>query len=240
MLSAADEPTFSTVTISGYWYRLIPSRFPTVDLYKRVAPGSVWPLAHDIESLTNPRMRLKEKATKGGEFKSELSTKFQNWNLAPFAYRNPSGTQFLNEHYGVLELSNDIQTALAVSIRKREAFLTATKMKPVDLEMRVLKHEVKGQFYDLSNNTINAPQSERWRIGEQLLKARGLGVRFQCPQRPAGQMVAVFKSDALGPSIQTEHYLFRWMVHVFYNSTTSKTKATALQLVRKLYFCLDH
>ena len=210
MLNVADEIPYPTISLSGYWYRLIPSRFPTVDLYRRVSQREQWPLATTIETMTNPRIRLKEKITKGLSGNAELSPKLQNWNHAPYSYRNPEGSRFLSDQHGVLELADTIQTALAVSIRKREAFLAATKMPPLDLEMRVLRHEVKGLFRDIRSLPLDIPQGERWKLGERLLEAGAAGVRFQCPQRPNGICIAVFNGEVLCPSIQTQHYKFRW------------------------------
>jgi hypothetical protein len=206
----AEVNHFPTVSLSGFWFRLIPSRFPTIDIYRRVAPGHLWPLASAIETATNPRVRLKEKLTKGCDQPNAVPPKLQNWNHAPFAYRNPAGSHFLSGDFGVLELSDTVQTALASSIRKREAFLADCRMPPVDLEMRVLKHEVRGSFTDLTSLAPDTPQQARWSLGKALVDKGCCGVRFRNPDRPAGYTIAVFDGDLLGPSIQTQHYKFRW------------------------------
>ena len=38
-------------------HRLIPSCFPPVDLYERVENAEAYDLLHEVESLTNPRLR---------------------------------------------------------------------------------------------------------------------------------------------------------------------------------------
>ncbi len=220
MHSVEAEDRYPTVSLSGYWYRLIPSRFPTIDIYRRVAPRSLWPLASVVETATNPRVRLKEKLTKGCDTPDTIPPKLQNWNHAPFAYRNPAGSRFLGPDYGVLELADTIQTALAVSVRKREAFLGDAAMPPLDIEMRVLKHEVKGPFIDVTTLPIDAPEDERWRLGARLLEQGARGARFRWPDRPAGYGIAVFDGDLLGPAIQTQHYKFRWdgeRIHEIYS-----------------------
>jgi hypothetical protein len=210
MPSVADEDRFPTVGLSGYRYRLIPSRFPTIDIYRRIAPRPQWPLAQRVETITNPRLRLKEKLTHGVEGLAETSPKLQNWNHAPYAYRNPSGSRFLGPSYGVLELSDSVQTALAASIRRREAFLEACGSPSIDLEMRVLKHEVKGHFTDLTSLADDVSECDRWRLGERLLQQGTAGVQFRSPVRGAGVELAIFDNDALGPSIQTQHFKFHW------------------------------
>jgi hypothetical protein len=209
MLNVADEKKrFPVATISGYWYRLIPSRFPTIDIYRRVAPPERWPLAAAVETLTNPRVRLRDKFS--GSAPPGKGSKFQNWNHAPYAYPNPSGSRFLSSEFGVLELSDTVQTALAASIRRREAFLADANLPAVDLEMRVLRHEVHGIFVDLRSLPLDLPQAERWSLGTRLLEEGAQGVAFLCPERPSATAITVFNADCLGRAIQTQHFKFRW------------------------------
>ncbi len=206
----ADESDYRSNRLTGSWYRLIPSRFPTVDIYRRVAPKRLWPLAAAIETITNPRVRLKNAATKGCDTKDMLPPKLQNWNHAPFSYPNAEGSHLLGEGHGVLELADTIQTALAVAIRRREAFLGATAMPPIDLEMRVLSHRVDGSFKDLTGLSQKLSVAERRAIGHRLLDQDAAGAVFKCPERPTGKMLAVFSPDVLRAAVQTQHYKFRW------------------------------
>lgn len=220
MRSVEAEDRFPRVILSGYWYRLIPSRFPTIDIYRRVAPRELWPLAAAVEMATNPRVRLKEKLTQGCERPNAIPPKLQNWNHAPFAYRDPAGSRFLGPEDGALDLSETVQTALAVSIRRRETFLADAGMPELDLEMRVLRHEVKGTFEDLTDLPEDMPQESRWTLGKKLLDQGSGGVRFRWPHRPNGFGVSVFDGEMLGPSIQTQHYKFRWdgeQIYEIYN-----------------------
>lgn len=206
----ADEDRFPTVSLSGSWYRLIPSRFPTIDIYRRVARRESWLLASAIETMTNPRVRLREKLTGSCATPDALPPKLQNWNHAPFSYRDPHGSRFLSSDYGVLELADTVQTALAVSIRKRETFLRAAGMPAVDLEMRVLNHPIDGSFKDLSLLPYDMPREERWRLGKRLFDEGVEGLRFRAHDRPAGFAISIFNPDRLGNAIQSKHYKFRW------------------------------
>lgn len=208
MLSVADKLDFATTPPTGSWYRLIPSRFPTIDIYRRVAAPEKWPLAAEIETMTNPRVRLRDKFGRGLE--KTNPNKFQNWNHAPFAYPNPGGTWLFGSHVNALELADTVQTALAVAIRKREQFLAATDAPPLDLEMRVLKHEVNGQAFDLRNTDLDLPRDARWSIGDSLLDKGGHAALYVCPVRSTGTIASVFDQDALGSAMQTQHFKFRW------------------------------
>lgn len=200
---------YSVRSIKKTWYRLIPSRFPPVDIYERLGPPEDWGALHALEEMTNPRVRQRELLT--GLNRVDLgSPRLQNWNHAPFTYLNPEGTWLLDPFYGVLELSNCLQTALATSIRKRELFLASANEPPIDLDMRVLGHSVSGDFLDLTGLDPQLPQSARWRIGEQALQSGAAGAVFACPHRPKAECIAIFQGEALGKSVQEDHYRFIW------------------------------
>lgn len=200
---------FASIDVNANWYRLIPSRFPPVSLYERVASEIDWADIASIEELTNPRVRARKVLTGQAEV-SEASPRLQNWNHAPFTYLNPEGTWLLDPFVGALELSDSLQTALAGSLRKRELFLSRTSEPPLDLDMRVLCTRVKGIFADLRGLDPTLTQSARWRIGEGLLQSGWAGALFRSPYRDAGTCLAVFTGDVLERSLQAEHFRFVW------------------------------
>lgn len=200
---------YSVRGIDQTWHRLIPSRFPPVDIYERIASSDTWSELHAIEEMTNPRVRQRELLT--GVNRIDLgSPRLQNWNHAPFTYLNPEGSWLLDPFFGALELSDCLQTALAMCIRKRELFLSRTNEPPIDLDMRVLGHRVTGDFLDLTGLDPNLTQSARWQIGEEALGSGADGALFLSPYRTGGTCVAVFKGEALGKSVQEDHYRFIW------------------------------
>ena len=209
----------------GTWFRLIPSRFPPVDLYERLAPESHWPILHEIEDLTNPRVQERRLLT-GLSRVNEASDRLQNWNHAPFTYRNPEGSWLLDPFIGALELWDSMQTALASSIRRRELFLSRTSEPPLALDMRVLCTRVEGTFTDLTDMDPTLNQNERWRKGEDALRSGASGAIFRSPYRPGGKGLAVFQGEVLGRSLQAEHFRFVWdgnsirSIYSFHDGTT--------------------
>ena len=129
-------------------WRIIPSRNPPIDLYRRIAPTEDWPSIIKVELLTNPRVR--EMREKLGLVRPEDMSggATQNWILAPFNYLNPEGTRFSDGTYGTCFLSERLGAALSESIRLRENFLKSTAQGAIRLDMRVLKTTVCGAFDD--------------------------------------------------------------------------------------------
>lgn len=191
------------------WYRLIPSRFPPVDVYERLAPA-LRAAAAEIEVLTNPRLAAKSRLTGGAASVDENSPRLQNWNHAPFAYTNPEGSYLLGPVHGVMEAAGDEDAALAIAIRRRETFLSRTSEPPLDLDMRVLSTRIAGEFADLTAMALDMAQAARWEIGRQLLDAGASGAVFRRAERPVAQFIAVFDAALLERSLQRTHYRFVW------------------------------
>jgi RES domain len=209
MPNGADE-NIPIVKVESEWFRLIPSRFPPVSLYGRVIANDRTNELAEVENLTNPRLRTAKALTDGIEPVDPTSPRLQNWNLAPFTYSNPDGTRFFRNTYNCLELAEDIQTALAISVARREAFLRQTNEAAIGLDMRVLKTPVNGRFVDLREQGELLTANERWDLGEQIIRAGHDGVLFRGPERPSASCVGIVKETTLGRSQQTRHFRFLW------------------------------
>ena len=203
---AADLPIIK-LNLTGY--NLIPSRFPPVPLYERLASERSDRFS-EIESLTNPRLREKQRLIQQNMAKDESCPSLQNWNHAPFAYSNPEGTRFFNPNINCLEASVDRQTALATSVRKRERFLQSTSEDPINLDMRMFSRTITGKFADARHLPRDLGKVERWDLGYQIAEAGMDGVIFKSHLRPSGDCISVLKGQLLGTTVQGNHYRFVW------------------------------
>ncbi len=199
----------ASIDIDQTFYALIPSRFPTVDVFARVASGRSSQLA-EIESITNPRLRERDRITKGAQIVDANAPLLQNWNHAPFTYLNPEGTRFFDADRPALELAAEMQTALVISVRKRELFLSRTTEAPIGLEMRELSRQVKGRFANGLDWDPRLDLVERRRLGAQIAEAGFDGVLFRPAERPSGMCVSVLKADVLQRAVQRDHFKFVW------------------------------
>lgn len=207
---SVEGESFDVVLVDADCFRLIPSRFPPVALYERVAANDQLDEVVEAENLTNPRLKSAQRLAGGFAPIDETSPRLQNWNLAPFAYSNPEGSTYFRPLHRCLELGEDLQTALALSVQRREAFLLRTAEAPIGLDMRVLKTPVKGRMLDLRPRLVDADKARRWALGDRLLQADFDGILFCSPARPSATCVGVLKGTALGRSQQTKHFRFIW------------------------------
>jgi hypothetical protein len=211
MSSAVAEGT-PLVHWSGNAYRLIPSRFPPVKVYEGLVADDRENEIVAVENLTNPRLRSLERLQKASNNTSTSDPKLQNWNLAPFAYGNPDGSTFFGEERPCLEMTLEQQTALAVSVAKRQSFMEATNEAPIGLDMRMFCTPVSGVFWDLREaawSLAELDQTKRYELGAKLPKD-AQGILYRPVERPTGTCLAIVTGDVLQRSQQTVHYRYVW------------------------------
>lgn len=209
-----EVDNYPIIDVDAAFFTLIPSRFPPVDLFERIAAGRDDEVA-EVENLTNPRIRAKERLSKSSlHVVDDEPARFHSWNLAPFTYPNPEGSALFSNSVPCLEMSGDVQTALAVSVEKRELFLQRTKEDPIGLDMRMLRRKVKGRFLNARSPTSPRNRWELRELGEKVIQMNTNvqfdGVLFHSSERPTGTRIVVLNGDALERPIQCEHYRFHW------------------------------
>lgn len=208
--AAPEEP--SLIEWSGEAFRLIPSRFPPVNVYEGLIANDRQDDIVAVENLTNPRLRSLGRLQQAAQGDAGADPRLQNWNLAPFAYGNPDGSTFFGEDRPCLEVAVERQTALAVSVAKRQAFMEATEEAPLGLDMRMLCTPVRGTFWDLRNvsgRPAELDRKRRYALGAMMPEG-AQGIVFHPPERPAGTCIAIVTGDVLHRSRQTVHFRYVW------------------------------
>lgn len=203
---------FSLVPWKGDAFRLIPSRFPPVNVYDGIAANDRQEEITAVENLTNPRLRSLERIQQGANVDSGADPRLQNWNLAPFAYGNPDGSTFFGEERPCLEVALERQTALAISVAKRQSFMQATNEAPIGLDMRMFCTPVSGTFWDLralACSMSELDKAQRYELGAKLPEG-AQGILFRSIERPTGTCLAILTADVLQRTQQTVHYRYVW------------------------------
>ncbi|TPL29536.1 RES family NAD+ phosphorylase [Mesorhizobium sp. B2-4-8] len=199
------------ITIEGLYRRLIPSKFPTIDIYERFGGREMQAFAAELEAVTNPRLTAKSRITGGDISADSGSTRLQNWNHAPFSYPMPEGSYFLPAPYSVMELAFDERAALARAVLRREQFLSQTDELTCGVDMRMLTHRIKGEFVDLRGLPADTSQKARRLLGKQLFEDGAQGIVHHMAELPGHDFLCVFTSEALvEKATQGAHFRFRW------------------------------
>jgi hypothetical protein len=199
----------TVISWSGDTYRLIPSRFPPVAVYEGLVANDRLEALATVENLTNPRLVSEARIANSAGEDPKTSARLQNWNLAPFAYGNPEGSTFFDEERPCLEIAADRQTALAISVAKRQRFLERTAEPPVGLDMRMFKTPVTGNFVDLRSLDALAVQSRGRQLADNMPENID-GILFHPIERPTATAISVMNGLVLGRTLQTVHYRYVW------------------------------
>ena len=191
-------------------WRIIPSRNPPIDLYRRVAPPGDWASVISVELMTNPRVRemreglglVRPEDLKGGAT--------QNWILAPFTYLNPEGNQFCDGTFGTCFQAQHFEIALTESIRLRQNFLHRTSEAAVRLDMRVLKTQLHGEFDDATKLDPFDNDDARKKYWKARRQEGCDGAFFLSADVSEGQCVEVFRPRVMSNAVQERHLSYLW------------------------------
>ena len=191
-------------------FHLIPSRFPPIDLYERLGQPELCTAAQELEQRTNPRLIALQHIEKPPDSSDKGAHQYQNWNHAPFVYKNPEGSQFLGPVYGVAEMSTDLDAALLLALLRREEFFSRTNEEAIGQDMRVLRRRVTGTLIDLTAVEPGLAQAERWNIGQEMFENGAAGIIYRRTGFGEHRFVSVFNGAVLGRALQDVHYRFEW------------------------------
>lgn len=201
---------YPLLKLDDVYRRLIPSKYPTVDIYERFGSREMQALAANLETLTNPRLLAKQRLS-GDMSPDSGSPRLQNWNHAPFAYPLPEGSHFLPSPYSVMELASTEVGALGRAVLRREEFLSRTSEAACGVDMRVISNRIGGTFVDLRNLPVDLEVAARREIGRKLYEEGVNGVVYRMAEVPDSDFVGIFRLDALDQKgVQGAHYRLRW------------------------------
>jgi RES domain len=198
-------------------YRLIPSRYPTVGLYDRVADPADLDVVFAIEALTNPRIRDEIGQLQLVPPDERISGAGSTMVMAAFTHLNPEGSRFSDGSYGVYYAAQALETAVAEVSHHRALFLARTAEPSIDVDLRVIAAHVDAELHDLRTlgkrgatlldpNTYGAPQA----LGKQLREAGSWGVIFPSVRHEGGFCIGVFRPKALRNARSGAHIALHW------------------------------
>ena len=107
-------------------YRVVPSRFPPVGVYDRIADPADLDAVFAIEALTNPRLRDEAGALNLVPKDRRISGPGSTPVMAAFTHLNPEGSRFSDGSWGVFYAAHSVATAVEETVYHRQQFLAAT------------------------------------------------------------------------------------------------------------------
>lgn len=200
--------------------RLVPSRFPPISLFERVADPADYDAVFAIESLTNSRLRDEIGELALVPPADRVSGPGSSWLMAPFTHIAASGGRFSTHAFGAYYCARTLDAAIAETRYHRERFLSATREGAMELDMRVVHarldaelHDLRGlseQFPDvLSPTDYGASQA----LATRLRATGSWGIAWESVRYAGGECAAVLRPPALSIPRQAQHLAYVWDGH---------------------------
>ncbi|MBP6105612.1 MAG: RES family NAD+ phosphorylase [Steroidobacteraceae bacterium] len=195
-------------------FRIVPSRYPPVGAWERLAPPGDFEALAELAGLTNPRLR--EELGVLGTVPRErwVSGPGTTSIMAAFTHLNPEGSRFSDGTYGVFYAAREVETAIRETAYHRERFLARTEEPPQRVQMRCYVTSIQRCFDDIRGGypALHDPNSYAvsQRFARDRRSAKSDGVVYDSVRRSGGQCVAAFWPDCVGACTQRTHYDYLW------------------------------
>ena len=198
-------------------FRVIPTRFPAVNLFDRVASPEDFEALYALEARTNDRVR-----TEVGDL-DLVPREERRFGpgygpiMAALTHLNPQGSRFSDGTYGVFYCARSRETAIAETRYHSGLFLAATQEPPMRQQMRLYTVIAQGDVVDLcgadavdpsvlSPNAYTPGQA----LGRAAREAGAPGIVYPSVRDAGGECLAAFKTTLLRDCHHAAYLEYNW------------------------------
>jgi RES domain-containing protein len=197
--------------------RIVPTRYPAVNLFDRVADEADFDALIALESLTNERAREELGQIERVPREDRLYGPGSGPIMAAFTHLNVLGSRFSAGGHGVFYAARERATATAETSYHHARFLAATHEPPMHLPMRLYQVAIDARLHDLRQPgavpaaVFDADDYGASRaLGAALHAAGSGGVVYRSVRRPQGQCVGLFKPRGASGCVHAAFLLYAW------------------------------
>lgn len=196
--------------------RIVPTRYPTVSLFDRVADAADFDALYALEAMSNERVRDELGQIERVPAAERVFGPGSSPIMAAFTHVNPAGSRFSDGAYGVFYAARDRATAIAETRYHQARFMAATTQPAMHLPMRLYHVAIAAPLHDLRGSTVpEAVYDEQdYRIaqalGRHLQAAGSAGVVYRSVRYAGGQCVGLFKPTGASACLHAAYLLYAW------------------------------
>lgn len=197
--------------------RIVPTRYPTINLFDRVADADDFEALYALESLTNERLRDELGQIERVPNDERLFGPGSGPIMAAFTHLNVQGSRFSAGHFGVFYAARERATAVAETRHHHARFLSDTGQPAMHLPMRLYHVAVDARLFDLRPVGSVSPAvydpadySAAQALGQRLKAADASGVVYRSVRREGGHCVGLFKPRAASRCLHAAYLLYAW------------------------------
>ena len=198
-------------------WRAIPTRYPAVNLFDRVADAADFDALYALEAMTNDRLR-----DEIGELElvPPAERRFGPGSgpiMAAFTHRNPAGSRFSDGSYGVFYCAAEKLTAIVETRHHQARFMAATRERPMRLAMRLYSVQAHGEVVDLAPACAADPRlvdpddyHAAQALARSLRRAGAAGCVYPSVRHPGGSCLAAFSPRLLDACLHSAYLEYHW------------------------------
>ncbi len=202
--------------------RIVPTRYPAVSLFDRVADEADFNALYALEALTNERVRSELGQIERVPAADRIYGPGSGPVMAAFTHVNLEGSRFSNGDYGVFYAARDRATAVAETRHHHGRFLAATAQGAMHLPMRLYHVAIDAKLHDLrllaggitskDHGDIYHPSdyTAARALGAQLHRSGSAGVAYRSVRHAKGQCVGLFSPRGASACLHAAYLLYAW------------------------------
>ncbi len=201
-------------------FRMLPSRYPPIDLFERVADPADWELLAHLEGLTNDRLRDEIGDIAIVPLSERVAGPGASPIMAAFTHiGHPSG--FTDGSYGAYYASDRFEGALSEVLYHRGEFLRRTREAKTQVDVRTYIGRIGAELHDIRGGWPRAHDPVSYvysqALGRRVHDAGGNGVVFDSVRLAGAENIGVFRPSLLAASepgkahvLQGPHVRIEW------------------------------
>jgi len=198
--------------------RLIPTRYPTVGVFDRIAAAADLEALLELEAWTNDRLSA-ELGILHVVPRAEwvVGRPMASVVMGAFCHPRPGGGRFSSTDRGAWYGARTLETALAESIYHRTRELAEVGAFETRMQMRLYHADFRAAFHDIRPRRqafapLYDPESYAvsQRLGRELLEQGSNGVVYRSVRHEGGECLACFRPKLVLNVRVAAHYEYRW------------------------------
>lgn len=214
-----SETVPAPTRVRGRAHRLVPSRFPPIGVFDRVASVDDAMAAMELEGLTNDRLRI------AAERSALLPA--ENWVvgvpgativMVAFLHAASEGGRFNGPQLGAWSAARDLRTAIReTSYHHTRRLATSSMGFDATITMREFTTALDAPLIDLRDREQTMPalyHRSDYTVSQQFgeaCRARGdVGIIWNSVRHAGGECVVIYQPRRLLPVQQGQHLEYRW------------------------------
>ena len=197
------------------WFRIIPSRYPTVSIFEAVTDPRDLETVLLLEAATNPRILDEAGELPLVRLEDRISGPGTTPIMAAFTHAKPS--RFSDGIFGIYYAGREEPTAIAETAYHRSLFLRDAGLPNERLDMRVYAAVISGSYDDIRKKSMTDPvyDPNSYAASQRYGTARYTsnivdGILFRSVRRPEGECVAVFRPRRVEACRELKHLEYRY------------------------------